>query len=72
MTKAQHTHKFCLKCGREVFGFWKYGPYPACSKMHFRSLIAEKVIPTLQPDVEIPELGILPPRRHHAIDRPSS
>lgn len=54
----------CASCGREVFGFWKYVPdksKPACSMSCFRAMVFTGEIPTLLPNREIKELGILPP-----------
>ena len=51
----------CPNCGRECFGFWKYGKSHACSKKCFRELVENGKITTIPPYKAFPELDILPP-----------
>ena len=54
----------CPNCGRECFGFWKYGREHACSLKCFRQLIADNKISKIPPYSAFPELGILPSKKH--------
>lgn len=51
----------CDNCGRECYGFWKYGPSKACSLACLRKQIEDGKIQRIPPDSAFPELGILSP-----------
>jgi hypothetical protein len=54
---------FCENCGREVFGFWKYGKNHTCSMKCFRKMIKDGRISQIPPYVAFPELNISAPRK---------
>lgn len=62
MKNNQKVNKKCENCGRDVFGFLKYGQHPVCSMKCFRILIKDKKIPMLDQSRAHPELGISAPR----------
>jgi hypothetical protein len=53
----------CENCGREVFGFWKYGLSHACSMGCFRNLIRTGKISRIHPERAYLELGISEPTK---------
>lgn len=53
--------KTCMECNRGVYGFWKYGQNPVCSKNCLRRAIATSKIPRLDPTKADRELGIAAP-----------
>ena len=57
---------FCQndECGREVFGFWKYGINKVCSLRCLRKLIFIGKISKLLPNQGYPELDISPSNKH--------
>jgi hypothetical protein len=57
---------FCINCGKEVFGFWKYGLNHVCSLYCLRLSIADGKISKIPPYSAFRELGILAPTNRKA------
>lgn len=54
---------FCENCGRESFGFWKYGHNHPCSLKCLRAMIKDGRITRIPPYKAFPELDISAPKK---------